>query len=267
MSIHSELAAIPFEPSPILKPAVKQRKKLTDADTINFTTTSRLALVIGGIRKLFTATVMRNSASVFILTRGPDNRWYVLAKKEPKAFLTTEVLTPPGGYTEESDKNRPIRNARSRLLIETGIDIADINCWKPAGQETNPLIDLDAGVSPAPFPNNLTNTGSNRLDLEKDKEGIPEDAYENNKATRQSSLLVIVKDSRPLMMDAGKLESEGWCFVPAFPRDCSPAARADWSRLFNPHGVMGNGLYRARDYMFAEGLATYDGFAGPNWQS
>lgn len=267
MSNNSALAVIPFEPSPNLQPAVKKRKKLTADDNDNFITTSRLALVISGVRKLFTATTVRNSASVFILVMGPNQRWHVLVKKEAKAFLHKEVLTPPGGYTEEGDKNRPIRNARNRLMKETGIDIADIDCWVPAQQETNKFIDLDNDVAPASYPNNLTNTGANRLELLKDKQGIPEDAYENDKATRQSSLLVIIRGPQPLMMDAAKLENEGWCLVPAFPQSTSATHRTAWSHLFNPHGVMGNGLYRVRDYMYAEGLATYNGQAGPNWQA
>lgn len=241
---YSELVPVPDELHPVLKP-VEAKKLPTTANTRPFVESTKLCLEINGRVRHHVDTGLRSSASLFVVKPNAEGVWTVLMKKEAKAFLSTEVLTPPGGYRDRQDDSLATLALR-KGYEEAGLptspnevmdNVHPLEFWLPEGAAA-PLIDLDYDTPPAPYP--------------------------NNSGAVQASFLLVVK-SPEILIRRNKRIKDNWCMAPVFPVCRTAEHKAEWAKWFNPHGVAGNGLKLVQEYLEDAGLSTRTGLVTETW--
>ncbi len=244
---YSELISVPDELNPSLQ-AVTAEILPINPKASRFVEVTQKCLSVNGTAKHYTEAGLRSSASLFVVKLNAQGIWTVLMKKEAKAFLPHEVLTPPGGYMEKRDFQNLAHTALRKGHQETGLPVSPDEMmetcyrptfWLPAGA-TSPLIDLDYGSPPAPYPNSA--------------------------AAVQASFMLVVKDT-DLLIRRNKLMKDGWCMAPVFPKTRSTEDKAQWAKCFNPHGVAAHGLRLVQEYLLDEDFSTRTGQVTENWRN
>lgn len=242
---YSELIPVPDELTPSLQ-AVTAEKLDVNPKALRFVDVHQRHISLNGTPKHYTETGLRSSASLFVVKPNAQGVWTVLMKKEAKAFLAQEVLTPIGGYVEKRDFDNLAHTALRKGYQEAGLPVSPDEVmntdyqpgfWLPEGAST-PLVDLDCGTPPAPYPNNATAV--------------------------QASFMLIVKDAE-LLIRRNKQMKDRWCMVRVFPKSRSAEDKAEWSQSINPHGVAAHGLRLVQEYLLDEGVSTRTGQITEKW--
>lgn len=243
---YSELIPVLDELTPSLK-AVTAEQLPINPKALRFVEIQQKCIRLNGTAKHYTETGLRSSASLFVVKPNAQGIWTVLVKEEAKAFKAHTVLTPPGGYMEKRDFNNLAHTALRKGYEETGLPVSPDEVmttdytptfWIPEGT-SNPLIDLDCGTPPAPYPNNTTAV--------------------------QASFMLVVKDAE-LLIRRNKQMKDGWRMVRVFPKSRSAEDKAEWSRSINPHGVAAHGLRLVQEHLLDEDLSTRTGQVTEKWR-